>query len=70
MLNSYLLLQLEETESNKNRLHQQCTSLENELSTIKNEYKILVETQELLKIKIDVSIFLYYKNIINSLKNS
>lgn len=70
MLNSYLLLQLEETESNKNRLHQQCTSLENELSTIKNEYKILVETQELLKIKIDVSIFLYYKNINNSLKNS
>jgi len=52
-----LFLQLEETENNKNRIYQQCKSLENDLSNIKNEYKKIVETNELLKIKIEVSVY-------------
>jgi len=51
-----LFLQLEETENNKNRLHQHSKSIENDLSNLKNEYKKLVETNELLKIKIEVGI--------------
>jgi len=47
---------LEETENNRNRLHQHCKSLENDLSNIKNEYKKLIETNELLKIKIEVGV--------------
>lgn len=49
-----LSLQLEETENNKNRLHQHCKSVENDLTNLKNEYKKLLETNELLKIKIEI----------------
>jgi len=50
--------QLEETENSRNRLNQQCKSIENDLSNIKNEYKKLAETNELLKIKIEVSVYI------------
>lgn len=53
-------LQLEETENNRNRLSQHCKSIENDLSNIKNEYKKLAETNELLKIKIEVSVYNFF----------
>lgn len=73
LIHSFLLtikfsfLQLEETKNNKNRIQQHCTSIENELSNIKQEYKKLIENNELLKIKIEVFIlfliiFLLKKN--------
>lgn len=59
-----LFLQLEETENNRNRLHQHSKSIENDLSNIKNEYKKLVETNELLKIKIEVGIYNFFKQLL------
>lgn len=58
-------LQLEETENNRNRLHQHSKSIENDLSNIKNEYKKLVETNELLKIKIEVGVIIFLNNYLN-----
>lgn len=57
VLHMHTFLQLEETENNKNRLQQHCTSLEKELSNIKHELKKLAETNELLKIKLEVNMF-------------
>lgn len=61
MCNIFFFLQLEEIENNRNRIQQHCTSIENELSNIKLEYKKLNDTNELLKIKIEVSINLKQK---------
>jgi len=58
-----LFLQLEETENNRNRLHQHSKSIENDLSNVKNEYKKLVETNDLLKIKIEVGIYNIFKQL-------
>ncbi|VVC28168.1 Hypothetical protein CINCED_3A000638 [Cinara cedri] len=49
-----LSLQLEEIENSRNRVQQHCTSIENELSNIKHEYKKLIEINEILKIKIEI----------------
>jgi len=46
---------------NKNRIQQNYTSIENELSNLKHEYKKLIETNELLKIKFDVGT--YFKKL-------